>query len=89
MIIALSEYISYKMTPESEKDYRASNIIAFILSTAGTASTGDDRRRGMPSFLPLARTVLLDSILLDHLWLQKASWSRLMVATQQVGEKVT
>jgi hypothetical protein len=25
--------------------------------------------------------------MLLHLWQQKASWSRLMVATQQVGEK--
>jgi hypothetical protein len=34
MIIASLEYISYKMTPGSKKDYRASNIIAFILSMA-------------------------------------------------------
>jgi hypothetical protein len=34
MITASSEYISYKMTLGSEKDYRASNITAFILSVA-------------------------------------------------------
>jgi hypothetical protein len=34
MIIAISEYISYKITPGSEKDYRASSITAFILSAA-------------------------------------------------------
>jgi hypothetical protein len=32
MIASLSEYISYKMTPGSRKDYRASNIAMFILS---------------------------------------------------------
>jgi hypothetical protein len=30
MIIALSEYISYKMTPESEKHYRAGSITALF-----------------------------------------------------------
>jgi hypothetical protein len=44
------------MTLGSEKDYRASSIIAVILSAVGTASTNDDRGRGLPSFLPLART---------------------------------
>jgi hypothetical protein len=37
MIIASSEYISYKMTPGSEKDYRASSITTFILSVASTS----------------------------------------------------
>jgi hypothetical protein len=87
MITTLSEYISYKITPRSEKDYKASNIIVFILSVAWTASTGDDRRRDLPSFLPLAWASHQGSIMLLHLWQQKASWSRLMVATQQVGEK--
>jgi hypothetical protein len=51
------------------------------------ASTCVDRGRGLPSFLPLARTGLMDSTrLLDHLWQQKSRLSRLMVATQQVGE---
>jgi hypothetical protein len=40
----------------------------------------------MPSFPLLARTGLQGSILLLHLWQRKASLSRLMVATQQVGE---
>jgi hypothetical protein len=31
-ITTLSEYISYKMTPGSEKDYRASSNTSFILS---------------------------------------------------------
>jgi hypothetical protein len=57
------------MTPGSEKDYKASSIIIFILCTAWTVSTGTDRGRGVPSFLSLARTGLPDSIqLLDHLW---------------------
>jgi hypothetical protein len=34
MIIASPEYISYKMILGSKKDYRSSNIIAFILSMA-------------------------------------------------------
>jgi hypothetical protein len=34
MITASIEYISYIMTPVSEKDYRASNITTFILSAA-------------------------------------------------------
>jgi hypothetical protein len=50
-------------------------------------SIGDDRGRGLPSFLPLAQTSLLDFIWLLHLWQQKASLSRLMVATQKVGGK--
>jgi hypothetical protein len=78
MIIAYAEYISYKMTPVSEKGYRA------------CSNTGTDRGRGLPGFLPPAWTSLVDSIqLLVHLWQQKASLSRLMVATQQVGEKMT
>jgi hypothetical protein len=52
------------------------------------ASTGAVQGRGLPRFLPLVRTVLLDSIrLLDDLWQQKASLSRLMVTTQQVEGK--
>jgi hypothetical protein len=66
MITASSEYVSYKMTLGSEKDYRASNITVFILSVARMASTGDDQGRSLPSFLPLARTGLRDSILLHH-----------------------
>jgi hypothetical protein len=78
------------MTPLSEKDYRASNITMFILSTIWKFSTRDDRGRGLPSFLPLARTDLLNSIrLLDHLWQWKASLNRLMVAAHQVGEMMT
>jgi hypothetical protein len=74
----------------SEKDYRACSNTSFILNAASTTSTGPDRGRGMPSFLPHARTSLPDSIrLLFHLWQWKASLSRLMVATQQVGEKIT
>jgi hypothetical protein len=34
MITTLIEYIPYKMTLESEKDYRACNNTSFILSTA-------------------------------------------------------
>jgi hypothetical protein len=34
MITALSEYICYKMTPEYEKDYRASINTSFILGVA-------------------------------------------------------
>jgi hypothetical protein len=46
--------------------------------------------RGLPSFLPPTRTGLLDPIrLLVHLWQRKASLSRLMIGTQQVGEKMT
>jgi hypothetical protein len=82
--------ISYKMTHASEKDYRACSNTSFILSVAWTASTGADRGRGLPSFLPPAWTGLLDSIrLLVYLCQRKASLSRLMVATQQVGEKMT
>jgi hypothetical protein len=69
MITSFLEYISYKMTPGSKKDYKASNITMFILSAAWTASTGAAWWRGLPSFLPLAHTGLLDSIrLLHHLW---------------------
>jgi hypothetical protein len=69
MKTSLSEYISYKMTPGSEKDYRASSITTFILSVVWMASTGVDQGRGPPSFLHLAHTGLLDSIrLLDLLW---------------------
>jgi hypothetical protein len=50
------------------------------------ASTGDDQGRGLPSFLPFSRTGLWDTILLHILWQQRASLSRLMVATQQVWE---
>jgi hypothetical protein len=54
------------------------------------ASTGADQGRGLPSFRPLARTDLLDSNrLMVPLWQQKASLSRLMVVTQQVGENMT
>jgi hypothetical protein len=57
---------------------------------AWTAYIGTDRGRGLPSFLPPARTGLLDSIrYLVHLWQRKACLSTLMVATQQVGEKMT
>jgi hypothetical protein len=86
MIIASTEYISYKMTPESEKDYRTSSITTFILSVASMASTCDDRRSDLPSFPLLARISRRGSILLLPLWKQKASLSRLIVATQQVGE---
>jgi hypothetical protein len=34
MITVITEYISYKMTPGSEKDYRANNITMIILSVA-------------------------------------------------------
>jgi hypothetical protein len=69
MIISLSKYISYKITPDSKKDYRASSITTFILSAAWTFSTGAGWGRGLPRFLPLAQAGLLDSIrLLDHLW---------------------
>jgi hypothetical protein len=34
MIIVVSEYISYEMTPGSKKDYRSSVITMFILSIA-------------------------------------------------------
>jgi hypothetical protein len=89
-ITVLSEYISYKITPGSEKDYRASSNTSFILSVAWMASTGTHHGRGMSSFLPLAQTGLLDSNWpLVYLWQQKASFSRLMVATQQVREKMT
>jgi hypothetical protein len=74
--------------PRIWKDYRASSTTAFILSMAWTTSTGDDRGRGLSSFPPLAWTGHLDSILLDHLWQWKARLSRLMVATQQVREKM-
>jgi hypothetical protein len=74
------------MTARSEIDYKASSITVFIPSVTGTASTGDDKMRGLPSFPLLARTGHRGSILLLHLWQQKASLSRLMVATQQVGE---
>jgi hypothetical protein len=40
----------------------------------------------MPSFLPFSQTGCPGSILLLHLWQQKASLSRLMVPTQQVWE---
>jgi hypothetical protein len=54
------------------------------------ASTGIDWGSGLPSFLPLAQTGLLNPIrLLVQLWQRKASLSTLMVATQQVGEKMT
>jgi hypothetical protein len=85
MITTISEYISYKMTPTSQKDYRASNITTFILSTAWTTSTGNDRRRDLPSIPLLARTGRRGTILLLHQWQWKASLSRLMVATQQGG----
>jgi hypothetical protein len=53
-------------------------------------STGTDRARGLLSFLLLAWTDLLNSNrLLVHLCQWKAVLSRLMVATQQVGEKMT
>jgi hypothetical protein len=58
-----------------------------ILISAWTACTSNDRRRELPSVLSLARTAHRGSILLLHLWQWKASLSRLMVATQQVGEK--
>jgi hypothetical protein len=76
------------MTPGSEKDYRTSSVTTFILSVASMASTGDDRRRDLPSFPLLDQTGRRGSILLLHLWKQKASSSRLIVATQQVGEKM-
>jgi hypothetical protein len=82
--------VSYKMTPRSEKITEQGSITSFILSAAWTTSTGVDRGRGPPSFLPLARTSLLDSTqLLDHLWQWMESMSRLMAATQQVEEKMT
>jgi hypothetical protein len=66
------------MTPRSEKDYRGSSNTSFILSAAWMASTCARRGRGLPSFLPLAQTGLLDSNrLLVHLWQRKASLSRL------------
>jgi hypothetical protein len=66
------------------------SVTTFILSVIWTATTDADWGRGLPSFLPLARTGLLDSIrLLDHLWQWKTSLSRLMIATHQVGEKMT
>jgi hypothetical protein len=69
MITSLLDYISYKMIPLSEKDYRASSITMFTPSMALTASIGTIWGRGLPNFLPLAQTGLLDSIwLLDHLW---------------------
>jgi hypothetical protein len=34
MLTTLLQYISYKMTPGSEKDYRASNITTLILIAA-------------------------------------------------------
>jgi hypothetical protein len=90
LITTISEYTFDKMTPECEKDYRASDITTFILSMAQTTSTCDDRGSGLPGFLPLARTGHRDSIwLLDHLWQWKTSLSRLMVACQHVGEKMT
>jgi hypothetical protein len=70
-----------------KKNYKASSITTFILSTAWMASTGDDRGRGTPSFLPLAWTGRWDSILLLHIWNWKASLSRLVDATQQLGGK--
>ncbi len=73
-----------------KKDYRASSITTFILSMDWTASTGSNQGRGMPSFVPLALTGLLDPIrLLVHLWQWKECSNRLMVATQQVEEKMT
>jgi hypothetical protein len=63
MIIAISEYISYKMTLGSEKDYRANNITTIILNTAWMASTGDDWRRDLSSFLLPAWTGHRGSIL--------------------------
>jgi hypothetical protein len=90
MITEYSEYISYKFTPGSKKDYRACINTSFILSVAWSATTGADRGRGLPRFLHPSQTGLLDPIrLLVHLWQWKASLNRLMVATQQVGEKMT
>jgi hypothetical protein len=72
-----------------KKDYRTNSITTIILSTAWMASTGEDRRRDLPNFLLPARTGHRSSIMWLHLWQWKASLSRLMVATQQVGEKMT
>jgi hypothetical protein len=78
------------MTPRSKKNYRACNNTSFILRTAWTVSSSTDRGRGLPSFLPPARTGLLDSIqLLVHLWKWKASLSRLLAATQQEWVRMT
>ena len=71
MITAITEYILLQNDPGSEKDYRARNIATIILSAAKRASTGDDPRRGPPSFLPHARAGHLGSNLLDHLWQRK------------------
>jgi hypothetical protein len=89
-ITVLLEYISFKMTPGSKNDYKASINTSFILSVAWMGSTGANRGRGLPTSLPLARTGHHDSIpLLDHLWQWKARLSRLLIPTQQVGEKMT
>jgi hypothetical protein len=74
------------MTPGSKIDYRANSITAIILSAAWIASTSDDRRRYLPSFLLPARIGHQGSILWLHLWQRRASLSRLVVATQQVWE---
>jgi hypothetical protein len=50
-ITTIIEYISYKMTQVSEKDYRASNNAMIILSIDERDFTGDDRVRGPPIFL--------------------------------------
>jgi hypothetical protein len=75
------------MTQGSEKDYRANNIAMIILRANKRASKGDDRGTAPPMFLLLARTGHGGSILLDHLCQQRASFSRFIVALQQVWEK--
>jgi hypothetical protein len=50
------------------------------------ASAGNDQGRGLPSFPLPARTSRRGSILLLHLWQRKASLSKLMIATQEVGK---
>jgi hypothetical protein len=70
MITTLSEYISYKMTPGSEKDNRASSIIVLFLSATWTTSTGNARGRVQPTFLPLATHQVI------WIWLLLTKWGK-------------
>jgi hypothetical protein len=70
------------MTQGFEENYGAHNNATIILSTDERASIGDERGRGPPTFLHPAQTGRQGSILLDLQWQQRASLSRLMIATQ-------
>jgi hypothetical protein len=76
------------MTPRSKEDYRARQHHNIYYRRGLDGLHRRCRGRGLPRFLPLVRTGLLDSIrLLDDLWQRRTSLSKLMVATQQVEGK--